>query len=48
VLVVGCERSADGPARIARSRLNPDSLERPIAQNLAIRNGIERDAARKA
>src|SRR5439155_27076516 len=48
VQVIGAERRADRPARIASAGLNPDVLELAVAQHLAVRDAIERDAAGKA
>ena len=47
VLVVGGECCADCPPGITRRRLNPDALEGTVAQNLAVGDAIERDAAGK-
>ena len=45
--VVGGERRADRPAGIARRRLDPDPLEPAIAQDPAVGDAVERDAARQ-
>ena len=44
-LVPHRERGADRATGIARGRLHPDVLEGAVAQNLAIGDAIERDAA---
>ena len=38
-------RHAERAAGVARRRLNPDVLERPVAQNLAVADAVERHAA---
>ncbi len=39
---------AERPARVARSRLNPQILERPLAQDPPVRHAVKRDAAGQA
>ena len=46
--MIGRKRRADRPARVARRRLNPDAFERAVAQQLAVADAVERDAAGKA
>ena len=46
--VVGAQRRADRAAGIARRRLDPDALETAVTQDLAVRDAVERDAARQA
>ena len=46
--MIGAERGAERPARIARRRLNPNLLEEIRAQQLSVRDAVERDAAGKA
>ena len=46
--VIGRERCPDRAARVARRRLDPDVVELAVAQHLAVRHAIERDAAREA
>jgi len=43
--VIGSERGAKRPAGVARGRLDPDALELPVAQDLAVRHAIERHSA---
>ncbi len=46
--VVGAQRRADRAAGVARRRLDPDAVETAVAQDLAVRDAVERDAARQA
>ena len=46
--MVAGERGAQSAARVARRRLDPDPIAAGIAQDLAIRDAIERDASRQA
>ena len=46
--VVGGERGAERAAGVARRRLDPDALERAVAQDLAVGDAVERDAAGEA
>src|ERR1700724_955555 len=48
VHVIGGERRADRAAGVARRRLDPHALETAVAQNLAVADAIERDAAGQA
>ncbi len=41
------KRHADGTTRVAGRRLNPDFLERPLTQDAAVGDAIERDTAGK-
>ena len=42
------QRGAERAAGIARGRLHPDVLERAVAQDLAVGDAVERDAAGEA
>ena len=44
-LVPDEERGAERAAGVAGRGLNPDALERPFAQDAAVRHAVERDAA---
>ena len=46
--VVNGERDADGAAGVAGSRLDPQALEGPFAQQAPVADAVERDAAREA
>ena len=46
--VVGGERRAERAAGVAGRRLDPDPLEPAVAQHLAVRHAVERDAAGEA
>jgi hypothetical protein len=46
-LVMDRERDADGAARVAGRGLDPEPLERPFAQQAAVADAVERDAARE-
>ena len=46
--VVSEERRADGPTCVARGRLDPDLVEAPVAEDLPVRDAVERDAAGEA
>ncbi len=48
VHVVGGERRAERAAGVARRRLDPDALEGAVAQQLAVGDAVERDAAGEA
>src|SRR5689334_17307107 len=43
----GKQRRAKRAARVARSRLNPDSVENAFAQKEPARDAVERDSARQ-
>ena len=47
-LVPDRERDAERAAGVARRRLDPESLERPLAQQPAVADAVERDAAGEA
>ena len=46
--VPGRQRRAQGTARVARGGLDPELLEMPVAQYLAVGDAIQRDAASQA
>ncbi len=47
-MMIGGERRAQRAAGVARRRLNPDVVEAAVAQDLAVGDAIERDAAGEA
>ena len=46
--VIGGERGAERAAGVAGRRLDPDALELAVAQDLAVGDAVERDAAGQA
>ncbi len=46
--MVDGERDADGAAGVSRRGLDPQALERPLAQQAAVADAVERDAAGEA
>lgn len=42
-VVPQCERSTNGATGVARCRLNPDPLERPLPGQAAVCDAVERD-----
>ena len=46
--VVGGERGTERAAGVAGRRLHPDALELAVAQDLAVGDAVERDAAGQA
>src|SRR5439155_9512593 len=48
VRVIGVERGSQGAAGVARGGLNPDVLERALAQQPPVRDAVEGNAAGQA
>jgi hypothetical protein len=46
--VVDEQRDPQGAAGVARGRLDPDLLERPLAEDAAVADAVESDAAGEA